>query len=97
MYLSKIVTLAASFPQGYTPLYSNANFALLGLALSNIVGAPEEQIFDEDLKKPLGLTGTTFGNPSFVTRNSVVPDGDVQKSGWRNALGPLNGYVAHGR
>lgn len=91
MYLSHIGSLAASFPQGYTPLYSNANFALLGLALSNLADMPEEDIFDQHLVKPLGLNGTTFSNPSQVTKHSVIPGGDVQKSGWKNRLGPLNG------
>ena len=91
VYLSKIGTLAASFPSGYAPLYSNANFALLGLALANLVGVPEEAIFNQSIAKPLRLNGTTFSNPSSVTDHSVIPGGDVQKSGWKNALGPLNG------
>lgn len=58
-----------------------------------MVGSPEAQIFDDYMKKPLCLNGTTFGNPSSVTEKSVIPDGDEQKSGWSDALGPLDGYV----
>lgn len=78
--------LAASFPPGYTPLYSNANFALLGTALANLVGKPLEEIFTTSLIEPLGLTGTTLGNPSNITDRSVIPDSDA--TSWNNVLGP---------
>ncbi|KAM3414191.1 hypothetical protein BST61_g10849 [Cercospora zeina] len=62
-----IGALAASFPPGYTPLYSNANFALIGAALANLAGMDFENVFDESLVKPLGLTGTTSGKPKNIT------------------------------
>ncbi|USW56087.1 Putative beta-lactamase/transpeptidase [Septoria linicola] len=82
--------LAASFPPGYTPLYSNANFALLGIALANLVGQSIEGIFNESLVEPLGLTGTTLSNPKSTVTRFVVPGGDEQKTGWNNTLGPQN-------
>ncbi|KAF2211204.1 hypothetical protein CERZMDRAFT_43776 [Cercospora zeae-maydis SCOH1-5] len=80
--------LATSFPPGYTPLYSNANFALIGAALANFTGLDSETIFHESLVKPLGLTGTTSGRPRNITARSIVPLGDAQKSSWDNDLGP---------
>lgn len=92
-YLSNIVDLAASFQSSYTPLYSNANFAILGIALENIVGASMESIFNDSLIEPLGLTGTTYSNPGTITNQSVVYGGDEKASGWNNALGPLDRWV----
>ncbi|KAI8623634.1 putative secreted beta-lactamase [Xylariaceae sp. FL1651] len=91
IYIKQIANLASSFVPGYTPLYSNANFALLGIALSNMLGISEEEIFSSSIAKPLGLNGTTIGNPRSVTNSSVIPGGDLTATGWANALGPLNG------
>ncbi|KAI1265839.1 beta-lactamase/transpeptidase-like protein [Xylariaceae sp. FL1019] len=90
-YLHKVTNLAPSFGPATTPLYSNANFAILGIALSKMLKAPLEDIFDETIVKPLGLTGTSITNPESVTGNSVIPGGDLTQAGWEDALGPLNG------
>jgi CubicO group peptidase (beta-lactamase class C family) len=90
IYIRGIQDLAASFPTAYTPSYSNANYALLGIALSNIVGASMDEIFNSSLARPLGLTATTPGNPRTITDKSVIPGGDEIKSGWQDVLGPLD-------
>ncbi|TRX88884.1 hypothetical protein FHL15_010227 [Xylaria flabelliformis] len=89
-YIEKIANLASSFEPSYTPSYSNANFAILGLALENILGAPIQDIFNKTVAKPLGLRSTTIGNPLQITNDSVIPGGGMTASGWDNALGPLN-------
>ncbi|GIZ48896.1 hypothetical protein CKM354_001193900 [Cercospora kikuchii] len=86
--INGIGELAASFPPGYTPLYSNANFALLGTALANLADEDFEKVFHDSLVRPLGLTGTTSGRPNNITAKSIVPLGDAQKSSWDNDLGP---------
>lgn len=75
----------------YTPSYSNANFALLALGLENMLGAAIQDIFNETIAEPLGLRSTTVGNPSQITNDSVIPGGGLVRSGWWDALGPLNG------
>jgi CubicO group peptidase (beta-lactamase class C family) len=91
VYIEKMKIIAATFPPGYTPYYSNINFALLSIALSKFVKSPSTMIFDETLKTPLGLDSTTFGNPMATTNDSVIPSGDETATGWANQLGPLNG------
>ena len=90
MYIKEVANLASSFVPTYTPSYSNANFALLGLALENMLGATIEDIFDKSIAKPLGLRSTTMGNPLQITNDSVIPGGGLVRSGWWDALGPLN-------
>ncbi|KAI1299857.1 beta-lactamase/transpeptidase-like protein [Xylaria venustula] len=90
VYIQKIATLASSFVPSYTPLYSNANFAILGIALENMLDASIQDIFHENVVKPLGLRSTTIGNPQQITNDSVIPSGGLTASGWDNALGPLN-------
>ncbi|KAI0855115.1 beta-lactamase/transpeptidase-like protein [Xylaria cubensis] len=89
-YIQKVANLASSFEPSYTPSYSNANFAILGLALENILGAPIQDIFNKTVAKPLGLRSTTIGNPLQVTNDSVIPGGGKTASGWDNTLGPLD-------
>ncbi|GAP87523.1 putative beta-lactamase transpeptidase-like protein [Rosellinia necatrix] len=90
VYIQKVANLASSFEPGYTPSYSNANFAVLGIALENMLGASIEDIFDKTVAKPLGLRSTTMGNPLHITNDSVIPGGGLTRSGWDDALGPLN-------
>ncbi|KAJ2985344.1 hypothetical protein NUW58_g5587 [Xylaria curta] len=91
VYIKAVANLGSSFVPSYTPSYSNANFALLGLGLENMLGATVEDIFDEKIAKPLGLRSTTMGNPLQITNDSVIPGGGLVRSGWWDALGPLNG------
>ncbi|KAJ3561764.1 hypothetical protein NPX13_g8818 [Xylaria arbuscula] len=91
VYIKEVANLGSSFVPSYTPSYSNANFALLGLGLENRLGATIEDIFDRITAKPLGLRSTTMGNPLQITNDSIVPGGGLVRSGWWDALGPLNG------
>lgn len=88
-YLKGVARLGASFPAATTPLYSNANWAILGYALSNLLELPMEMIFNASLVRPLNLNGTTYSTPRIVTERSVIPDGNASASGWDNELGPL--------
>ncbi|KAI0431207.1 beta-lactamase/transpeptidase-like protein [Xylaria sp. FL1042] len=90
VYIQKIANLASSFVPSYTPSYSNANFAILGIALENMLGASIQDIFNERVAEPLGLSSTTIGNPLKITNDSVIPGGGLTATGWNNALGPLN-------
>lgn len=90
-YIARVPTLAASFLPGYTPDYSNANFALLGIALENVLGEHLEEVFNASLAEPLGFTGTTITQPREITNQSVIPSGDAQLAGWSDVLGPLDG------
>lgn len=89
-YLRGISMLGASFPPALTPSYSNANYALLGIALSNMEGKSVEEVLRYALAEPLGLTGTTMNNPPSITKHSVIASGNETSSGWHDALGPLN-------
>lgn len=91
-YIRKVANLASSFVPSYTPSYSNANFAILGLALENMLKTPVQDIFTKSVAKPLGLTSTTVGNPRHITKDSVIPGSGFTRSGWDDALGPLNRY-----
>ncbi|KAI1754825.1 beta-lactamase/transpeptidase-like protein [Xylaria castorea] len=90
VYIQKIANLASSFEPSYTPSYSNANFAILGIALEKMLGASIPDIFNKSVAEPLSLSSTTIGNPLQVTNNSVIPGGGLTRSGWDDALGPLN-------
>ncbi|KAH8163352.1 hypothetical protein CIB48_g4879 [Xylaria polymorpha] len=90
VYIQKIVNLASSFQPSYTPSYSNANFAILGIALENMLGSSIQDIFNTSVAKPLGLSSTTIANPLQITNNSVIPGGGLKRTGWDDALGPLN-------
>ncbi|KAI0867782.1 beta-lactamase/transpeptidase-like protein [Hypoxylon argillaceum] len=90
VYIQHIANLGSSFGPGYTPSYSNANFAILGIALENMLSASIQDIFNKSVAGPLGLRSTTIGNPLRVTNDSVIPGGGLMRSGWYDALGPLN-------
>ncbi|KAI0435706.1 beta-lactamase/transpeptidase-like protein [Xylaria telfairii] len=91
VYIQQIANLASSFQPSYTPSYSNANFAILGIALENMLGVSIEDIFNKSVAQPLGLSSTTIGNPPQITNNSVIPGSGLKRTGWNDALGPLNG------
>ncbi|KAI0104163.1 beta-lactamase/transpeptidase-like protein [Nemania sp. FL0031] len=89
-YIRKVANLASSFEPSYTPSYSNANFAILGIALENMLGAPIQDIFNKSIAQTLGLSSTTIGNPLQITNDSVIPGSGLTRSGWDDALGPLD-------
>ena len=71
-------------------MYSNANYALISIALANLVGCNESEILKTSLIDPLRLNDTSLSPPKPGPR-SVIPSSDLLGSGWNNALGPLNG------
>jgi hypothetical protein len=55
------------------PLYSNIGFNLLGLALKKVHSASYEQIIQELILEPLGLTNTSFVTPAAEDHNALLP------------------------
>jgi len=60
----ELVELGVGLPPDFAPgtnwHYSNTNYILLGLIAEQIEGKPLQQIFEERLFAPLGLTATSF-------------------------------------
>ena len=49
-----------AFPPGEGFLYSNTNYVLLGVIIEQLTGVPVEQVFQDRIFDPLGLSGTSF-------------------------------------
>ncbi|KAK5047510.1 hypothetical protein LTR84_006607 [Exophiala bonariae] len=66
-----------------TPVYSNVAFQILAYALEEIVGQPFPDIFEQTMRKDLGLTRTALSIPAndTFTANGVIPLG-LANSGW---------------
>lgn len=47
-------------PPGTGTLYSNIGYGILGLALSRAAGRPFIELVEEEIFRPLGMTGSTF-------------------------------------
>lgn len=62
----------AYFPPGEDVLYSNTNYILLGIIISNIEGKPFYEVFEEKIFTPLNLSSTQFA------ANDPVPDGIIR-------------------
>jgi D-alanyl-D-alanine carboxypeptidase len=56
-----------AYPPGTTYLYANAGYTALGLLLEKVTGKPYQQVLNEQIVAPLGLTRTSFqdGAPSW--------------------------------
>jgi CubicO group peptidase (beta-lactamase class C family) len=63
-----------------TPIYSNAAYGLLGLALEKITGQTFDEVFEETISKPLGLKRTFWAFPGNDS-NAVIP-GDESSTWW---------------
>src|SRR5919112_2528473 len=57
------------FKPGKAWFYSNTNYVLLGLVLQQVTGKPIEQLYEEEIIRPLDLTET-----SFPGTNSAIPE-----------------------
>jgi len=68
-----------------TPIYSNAAYGLLGLALESITGSSFDTIFQDGIVAPLGLRRTFWSLPPSDA-NAVIP-GDVNSTWWNYDLG----------
>jgi len=58
--LASIPTTSFHGPPGEGYLYSNIGFGILGLALSRAAGRPYMELVEEEIFRPLGMTGSTF-------------------------------------
>jgi hypothetical protein len=67
-----------------TPGYSNAGFALLGLILESVTGAPYAEALDNLLVDPLKLHATTVTPPQDSSRGVIV--GNEAASRWTMTL-----------
>ena len=75
-----------------TPVYSNAAFGLLGLALESISGEPFETSFANAVLKPLGVTRASWRTPP-TDPNIVVPGSGKKDSWWEYDLAQDTPYV----
>jgi CubicO group peptidase (beta-lactamase class C family) len=66
-----------------TPVYSNAGYSLLGIALENIANESYANVLDAALVRPLGLSSTSVLAP-LNTSNSIIIPGDPY---WPLAIG----------
>ena len=57
------------FKPGKEWFYSNTNYVLLGLVLQQVTGKPIEQLYEEEIIRPLHLTETSFPGTS-----SAIPE-----------------------
>jgi D-alanyl-D-alanine carboxypeptidase len=57
------------FKPGTEWFYSNTNYVLLGLVLEQVTGKPIEQLYEEEIIRPLHLTETSFPGTS-----SAIPE-----------------------
>lgn len=58
--LASIPATGFAFPPGEAYLYSNIGFGILGLALERAAGRPFIELVEEEIFRPLGMTGSTF-------------------------------------
>ncbi len=81
-------------PPGSRPAYSNAAFALIGLAVEAHTGLNYTQQVQQLVAQPLGLTSTRPSSPGDDDSHAVIPPGD---SGWGADYGinaPQGGLVS---
>ena len=88
-YLTGVASTSPIFPTGYTPVYSNDAFGLLGLALESIKGDTFRSLFDTHLVQQLGLSGTHYSLPDTY-ENALIP-GDPTLTNWDSIFGPFAG------
>ena len=79
----QIIAVVNSKPIEFQPgakwHYCNTNYYLLGLILEKLEGKPYEQILQDRITKPLGLTHTRISNPTDVIPNRAY--GYMEKDG----------------
>ena len=80
-FIEILRTRNSIYKPGTTPIYSNAAFSLLALALEKITGKPFLTTMQDSIFSPLNMSVTTLGTP-FTDDNTVIP-ADVVSSGWQ--------------
>jgi CubicO group peptidase (beta-lactamase class C family) len=88
-YLKGVAQEGQIFNAGYTPVYSNEAFALLGFALSKITGQSMEAMFNASLAEALNLPGTFYKAPVPSTDNDVIPGPVLAITNWETDLGKI--------
>ena len=89
-YFQAMTKRAPVFSPWTSPIYTNAGFALLSIALEKITGRPFSTMFQEDMVKPLGMNSTTL-RLTNLTR-AVIPGGNTTEAYINYAL--YDGYAA---
>lgn len=77
-YFQAMTRRAPIFSPWTTPIYTDAGFALLSLALEKITGRSFSTMFQEDMFKPLGMESTTLRLPDLT--RAVIPGGNTSKT-----------------
>lgn len=85
-YIQGVASESPIFSTAYTPVYSNEAFAIIGLALQELVGQEPEAIFNTTIVDALGLTDTTYTVPSVIPKNALIPANPLA-AGWNTDLG----------
>jgi CubicO group peptidase (beta-lactamase class C family) len=83
-FLLSLALHAPVFDSWTAPVYSNTNFALLGMAISKLVGRSLFDIFHDDLFVPLGMDSSRYNPPpaddtTYISRG-VIPGGNASIS-----------------
>ncbi|KAI9723214.1 MAG: hypothetical protein M1812_001096 [Candelaria pacifica] len=78
-YVSNINERAPVFPPWQSPEYSNAGFALLGLAIEKITKRSLDSLFNDDIFKPLQMASTSYTVP-HNSSHAVIPGGAANLS-----------------
>ncbi len=70
--LTMIQGYASNFPPDTRAEYSNSNYFLLALILESIYNKSYEQLLNEHIVQPLGLTATYVGKKVNISQNEAV-------------------------
>ncbi|PGH01412.1 hypothetical protein AJ80_09012 [Polytolypa hystricis UAMH7299] len=70
---------------GTTPIYSNAEFQILGYAIESITGKSFESVLQDHILGPLGMEKTSLSTPANSS-SAVIPV-DEETSGWSTQYG----------
>ena len=84
-WTSELLALPPETQRG-THLYSNASYVVAGAMLEAVTGQPWEELMQQHLFTPLGMTSTGFGPPGTVGESPDEPRGHRSVDG---KLGPL--------
>lgn len=73
-WLQSLENRAPSFQPWTTPAYSDNGFALLGLAISAMIGKSLDQVYRESIFEPLNMTRSNSSTPpQSMWENAVIP------------------------
>lgn len=91
-YLNGLMSRDAVYPPFATPVYSNAAFVLLGLALEAILGDGHdyETTLQRDILTPLGMTHTSSHTPPDNSAGIIPVSGSAGLLGSSSTLWDLD-------